>query len=108
MSRRNRSFASTGMSLRHPKRSKTDNYLDEVISSATTLGLSNDVVISGLLRAIFAGCREHVWWKVLPIDDGFGDIEAATGVLFEYLLPMLMSQRLVNATVSSTVKYYDV
>ena len=108
MSSGNRYRRSSNRGLPHPRKSRGDEVVSEVSSGAHRQAFSFDDEIFSCLQAIFAGCRDGVRWKVLPIGDEIGDIEAATGVPWSLVMPMMMHLRLLSAYVGSTVKTYAV
>ena len=45
---------------------------------------------------------------MLPKDEHLGDITAATGIYFDLFLPLLLSTKILKATVNSVVNRYNI
>ena len=60
------------------------------------------------LMAVFHSTRDGYWWLLLESLDNIVEIVAATGIPFEYTLPLFISQRLVRVEVTSVVRKYSV
>ena len=42
--------------------------------------------------------NEGIWWRILPLEDGYDDISVGTGINWEDLLPLLIHDGLLYTT----------
>ena len=107
MVRTRRSLHGGAFSPDAPKRQKNVYGVRMASPSRSTLRKTNHQesyeVLMGLLRAT----KKGTWYRILPVcsfDDATDDIQKATGIPWDFLLPLLCCIGLVYSGVTSTVK----
>ena len=65
-------------------------------------------VLFHLLTEIFRRSKQHIWYRILPKDDGYPDITNCTGVEWEHLLPLLVFLGLISFRTGSMVKQVSI
>ena len=58
-----------------------------------------------LLQQCFGLLTSQIWWRLLPIDDGYDDISVGIGIDWQYLLPLLVNTGLIK-TKNSHIRQY--
>ena len=61
-----------------------------------------------MVDQLFLSCRPGIWWLLGETSTHVGDLAAATGVPWEDILPLLVSQRFLLVSVTSTVSNVQV
>lgn len=108
MSSKRRNSTRPSASVRGRKRQCREDTTPNLPTAATTHRPTREEVIFDHLSSVFLGARRDIWWMLFEADSNYGDVVAGTGVPWEDLLPLMVSHRLVQATVGSTVKNYAV
>ena len=93
--------ANTPSQFRPPR--KRNNYTPPgTISRGTEPGPCLDQLSRDLLDASFMRMRPHIWYSILPSEDGRDDIYSGTRQRWEYLLPLLIHASLIQKNEKSS------
>ena len=87
-----------------PKRRRTA--VESVNAPATGIHdpLTSKEISFKLLQEIFLNSRTDWWYRCLPADDEYDDIQQATGIEWNHMLPLLIYCGLITFRVDSMVK----
>ena len=94
-----------------PKKHKLDRSLRSLHSIAINKIRINAQKNFKVLTGLFKLSKQHLWFRILPVSsflDARDDIQKATGVDWQYLLPLLCSSGLINVRVTSDVREINV
>ena len=93
--------ANTPSQFRPPR--KRNNYTPTgTISRGTEPGPCLGQLSRDLLDASFMRMRPHIWYSILPSEDGRDDISSGTRQRWEYLLPLLIHASLIQKNEKSS------
>ena len=88
--------------LRRPIENTISNGLSERVHSTQT---AKEITMS-LLQRCFSTLNEGIWWRILPLEDGYDDLSVGMGIDWEDLLPLLINCGLLYSTKRSTINNY--
>ncbi len=66
--------------------------------------LTSKEICFKLLQEVFLNARRRWWYRILPAEDEYEDIQQATGMEWTHLLPLLIYCGLITFRVDSMVK----
>ena len=61
-----------------------------------------------MIDQLFLSCRPGIWWLLGETPTHVGDLKAVTGVPWDNILPLLVSQHFLLVSVTSTVSNVQV
>ena len=87
-----------------PKRRRTAIYSLNNNVNGIQDPLTSKEICFKLLQEVFLNSRKHWWYRCLPAEDEYEDIQQATGMEWAHLLPLLIYCGLITFRVDSMVK----
>ena len=87
-----------------PKRRRSAIYLLNNGARGIQDVLTSKEICFKLLQEVFLSARKHWWYRCLPAEDEYEDIQQGTGMEWSHLLPLLTYCGLITFRVDSMVK----
>ena len=103
-----RSLDTTDSSPVHPLRRGGENNNTDGLSQRMHRTQTPKEITRSLLQTCMDTLSEGIWWRILPLEDGYDDISVGMGIDWEDLLPLLIHDGLLYSTKRSTACDYRV
>ena len=101
-----RSLDITDSSPVHPLRRGGENNNTDGLSQRMHRTQTPKEITRSLLQTCMDTLSEGIWWRILPLEDGYDDISVGMGIDWEDLLPLLIHEGLLYSTKRSTACDY--
>ena len=96
--RRKRSLDTADSSPMYPLgRRIEDNSTNNLSEEIHAISTPKEITTS-LLQRCMDTLSEGIWWRILPLEDGYDDISVGMGIDWEDLLPLLINHGLLYST----------
>ena len=98
-----RSAAMNTQSSLDPARKRNKRMPENTISGGIQRRLCIAQISANLLSTCFSRLNPHIWYSVLPSNDGIADISSETRQKWENILPLLIHSHLLKKDVECDV-----
>ena len=86
-----RSLHTADSSPVNPLRRRTEDTISDGLSERVHWIQTAKEITMSLLERCFQTLNEGIWWRILPLEDGYDDISVGMGINWEDLLPLLIN-----------------
>ena len=100
--RRKRSLDTTDSSPVNPLRRRSEETVTDRLSERVHRTRTPKEITMSLLQRCFQTLNEGIWWRILPLEDGYDDISVGMGINWGDVLPLLINCSLLYSTKRST------